>query len=298
MVTEDILAAQKQALKGKYIKGYNDFMTCQKSWITPPHLIILSNGFKYIEGLASCKHYWYCSHCHNSRLYEQSQYLSKVKEFIQKESLHPILVTLTLPHKVDDSLKRQRLILDKAVRGFLAESRNKLVKKINQSVGSKGYILRNEVTYNENFGWHPHCHIVQLNGDDYSENQKNLLTDSYIAQLEESGLHLNRFDKSNLQVNFTDNFANLNYLAKPATDLMKLSISNPEKYVEFVQSCNITTKIPLIKFRQGLKKKLNNDFPSVENNLTAREVERIPIPTYLLQDNLTVDEISELCIKA
>lgn len=141
MVDSDILAVQKALLKGKYLKSYNNFMTCQKSCYKKPELVVLSNGRHYIDGLDSCK-CGYCYHCVKVYLYKASLEMVKVKDFIQKEKLRSAMVTLTITHKVTDKLKGLRLTLDKATRGFLAESRNKLVKKINKDVGSEGYVLR------------------------------------------------------------------------------------------------------------------------------------------------------------
>ena len=78
------------------------------------------------------------------------------------------MITLTLPHKVTDKLADLRTKLDKATRNFLSAWTNKLVKEINQNVCNEGDIYRNDITYNENSGWNPHTHIVQLNKISYS----------------------------------------------------------------------------------------------------------------------------------
>lgn len=288
MSTEDILAAQKSLLKGKYLKSYNNFMTCQKSYHRRPELVLLANGRHYIDGLDSCR-CGYCYHCVKVYLYKASLEVTKAKDFIQKEKLRPTMITLTIPHKVTDNLKDLKVVLDKATRGFLAESKNKLMKSINQSVNNTGYILRNEISWNESNGWHVHCHILNLNHIDYSESQRNLLVDEFVHQLEDSGFYFNRLDRYNIErkerlVRFNDNFTNTGYIAKFGEDNpVNLALTRPERYVEFAQSFNITQKIPLVKFKNGLKSKINKSLNfSGEKNQTARELRRIELPKSLI----------------
>ena len=286
MFGDDILAAQKSLLKGKYLKSYNNFMTCQKSYHKRPELVILSNGRHYIDGLNSCR-CGYCYHCVKVYLYKASLEVAKVNDFIKKEKLRPTMLTLTIPHKVTDRLRDLKIILDKATRNFLAESKNKLMKKINKDVGSEGYILRNEITYNEQSGWHNHCHIVQLNIDDYSESQKNQLQSEFARQLELAGFLFSRLDKYNIEkkgglIHFRENSFDVSYLSKFDEDNpVNLAISNPLKYVEFAQSFNGSAKIPLLKFKNGLKSRIAKIFPE-ENNQKEKELRRIQFPESLI----------------
>lgn len=287
MVDSDILAAQKALLKGKYLKSYNNFMTCQKSYHRRPELVLLANGRHYIDGLDSCR-CGYCYHCVKIYLYKASLEVAKVKDFIQKEKLRPSLMTLTIPHKVTDKLKDLRLTLDKATRGFLAESKNKLVKKINRDVNNTGYILRNEISYNEQNGWNVHVHVLNLQKLDFTDGQKSRLVDEFVHQLEDSGFYFSRLDKYNIErkerlVRFNDNFANTGYLTKFDEDNpVNLVVTHPEQYVEFAQSFNVSQKIPLVKFKNGLKSKIKKVLNfSEENNQTARELRRIQLPESL-----------------
>ena len=288
MVTEDILVAQKSLLKGKYLKSYNNFMTCQKSYHKRPELVILSNGRHYIDGLDSCR-CGYCYHCVKVYLYKVSLEVAKAKGYIQKEKLRPTMLTLSVPHKVTDKLKGLRLVMDKAVRGFLAESRNKLIKKINKAIGNTGYILRNEISWNESNGWNTHAHVVNLQASEFTDSQKNQLVDEFIHQLLDSGLYLNRLDRYNIErkerlVRFNDNFTNTGYITKfDEGNPVNLALTQPEKYIEFAQSFNISQKIPLVKFKNGLKSKINKVLnPSGEKRQTARELRRIQLPESLI----------------
>ena len=292
MFNDPLQIAQKAILKGINIKGYKDFQCCQKSWISPPQLVIFENGFKYIDGLTTCKHFHYCAYCHKVKLHEQGHFIKLAEKYIQQENLSVTLVTLTLPRRNND-LRKQRLILDSATRNLIAESKNKVVKGINKSVGSEGYILRNEVSFSTTNGLNPHCHILTLNRDSYSAVQKDLIIDSYIAQLEDSGLFFNRLDKLKIQVNFTDNFKNIGYLAKPSTEIMELAVTEPNYYIQLAQSCNVETKIPLVKFKNGLKTKIIKalNLSGNEDARQIKEIKRIKIPEYLLNENLSVEEI-------
>lgn len=288
MVDEELLAVQKALLKGKYLKSYNNFMTCQRSYHKKPELVVLSNGRHYIYGLDSCR-CGYCYHCVKVYLYKASLEVAKAKNFIQKEKLRPTMITLTIPHKITDKLKGLRLALDRATRGFLAESKNKLVKKINQSVNNTGYILRNEISYNEQNSWNVHVHVLNLQKLDFTDGQKNQLVDEFIHQLEDSGFYFSRLDRYNIEkkerlVRFNDIFINTGYITKfDKNNPVYLAQSNPSKYIEFAQSFNITQKIPLVKFKNGLKSKINKSLNlSGEKNQTARELRRIQIPESLI----------------
>ena len=290
MFGDELFNAQKSLLADVYVKGRKDFLCCRKSQFYRPELVILNSGRFYVDrGLSTCKRILYCAECNKAYLYKKSLLMKKVEDFIQKEKLAPTMITLTLPHKVTDKLADLRAKLDKAIRNFLSARINKLVKKINQNVGSEGYIYRNDITYNEDSGWNPHTHIVQLNKISYSENQKNELIDEFARQLEQAGLYLNRFDKLKLQVNFADNFTSLNYLTKYNKDLMELAITNPPKYVELAQSGNNVKVPPMIAMKKGLSAKLN-----LSAELDGEVVDRVELPESM--KNLSAKEIAQYAL--
>mgnify|MGYP007069934107 CR=1 FL=1 len=290
MFGDDILAAQKSLLADVYVKGRKDFMCCRKSQFYKPELVILNSGRFYVDrGLSTCKRILYCAECNKAYLWKKSLLMKKVEEYVQQENLTPTMITLTIPHKLTDKLADLRTKLDKATRNFLSARTNKLMKGINQSVGNEGYIYRNDITYNENSGWNPHCHIVQLNKISYSENQKNELADEFARQLEQAGLYLNRFDKLKLQVNFADNFTSLNYLTKYNQELMELAITNSSKYIELATSGNNVKIPPLIAFKKGLMTKLNLSAES-----EGEVVDRVSLPESM--KNLSAKEIAQYAL--
>lgn len=285
MVTDELFDAQRELLrKGVYLQGYKDFFSCHNSYYKRPELVILTGGCHYIDGLVTCNKL-YCSHFVKSYLFKASKDMAKVNDFIRKEKLRPTLLTLTLPHKVTDSLKYLKVALDKATRNFLAESKNKLVKEINKDVGSEGYVLRNEVTYTGN-GWNTHCHVLNLNHVGYSEIQKDLLVDEFTRQLEDSGFHFSRLDKYNIEkkgglIHFRENSFDASYLSKYDEDNpVNLALTNLSKYIEFAQSFNVTQKIPLVKFKNGLKSKLG--ISSEKKFQREKELRRIQLPESLI----------------
>ena len=287
MFGDELFNAQKSLLANVYVKGRKDFLCCRKSQFYRPELVILSSGRFYIDrGLSTCKRILYCAECNKAYLYKRNLLMKKVEEYIQKENLVPTMITLTLPHKVTDKLADLRTKLDKATRGFLSARTDKIIKEINQSVGNVSYIYRNDITYSEESGWNPHCHIAMLNRVSYSENQRKYLTEEYARQLEQAGMYLNRLDKLKLQVDFNDNFTNLSYLAKYNAGLMNLAITNPPKYIELAQSGNKTKVPPLMAFKKGLLSKFNFSADEPEEvidrislsesiqNLSAKEIAR------------------------
>ena len=160
------------------------------------------------------------------------------------------------------------------------------MKKINKDVGDVGYILRNEITFTDN-GWHVHCHVLNLNEDNYSENQKNQLVDNFVHQLEDSGFYFNRLDRYNIKnkgglIHFRESSFDATYLSKYDDDNpVNLALSNSSKYIEFAQSFNTSAKIPLIKFKNGLKSRMGI---SKEKN-QREELRRIKIPESLINQS-------------
>ena len=289
MFDEELFNAQKRILADVYIKGRKDFLCCRKSQFYRPELVILNSGRFYVDrGLSTCKRILYCAECNKTYLYKKKLLLTKVEEYIQRENLVPTMITLTIPHKVTDTLADLRTKLDKATRNFLSARISKLVKKVNQSVGNEGYVYRNDITLTDS-GWNPHCHVVMLNKISYSENQKNQFIDEFARQLESSGLYLNRLDKLKLQVNFADNFTSLNYLTKYNKELMELALTNPPKYVELAQSGNGVKVPPLIAFKKGLMTKLNLSAES-----EGEVIDRISLPESM--KNLSAKEIAQYAL--
>ena len=291
MFDEELFNAQKRILADVYIKGRKDFLCCRKSQFYRPELVILNSGRFYVDrGLSTCKRILYCAECNKAYLYKKKLLLTKVEEYIQKDNLAPTMITLTIPHKATDRLIDLRTKLDKATRNFLSARTNKLIKEINQDVVNVSYVYRNDITYNEDSGWHPHCHVVMLNRVSYSDSQKNQLIDEFAHQLEQAGFYLNRLDKLKLQVNFTDNFINLGYLTKYNKDLMELVLTNPEKYIELATSGNNVKVPPLIAFKKGLMTKLNLSAES-----EGEVIDRISLPESM--QNLSAKEIAQYALE-
>lgn len=288
MVDEELFQAQREVLKHASLDSRHAFMTCRKSYFRRPELVILPSG-TYVSGMATCK-CGYCIHHVRRYLYKQRKRIARVEQFIQKENLHPTLMTLTLPHKATDKLKLLRLKLHQAVSKLLAtsgKSTNKLMKKINQRVDSVGYLLRNDITLTPN-GWNCHVHVVSLNKDNYSEEEKNQIADEFARILKDSGFFLSRLDEYKIEkkgglVHFVDDFANIGYLAKLDKDNpVYLAQTNPEKYKEFAQSFNMEEKIPLVKFKGYLMSKINKSLNLPEEKESEEELERIEIPEFLI----------------
>ena len=288
MVDEELFQLQRDILLHASLNSRHAFMTCRRSYFRRPELVILPTG-TYISGMATCK-CGYCIHHVKRYLYGQRNKIARVEQFIRRENLHPTLMTLTLPHKNTDNLKYLRIKLHEGTTKLLATSgktTNKLMKNINQSVGSVGYIYRNDITFTDN-GWNCHCHVVSLNRDNYSEEEKNKIADEFARILKDSGFFLSRLDeykieKRNGLIHFVDDFANVGYLAKLDKDNpVYLAQTNPQKYVEFAQSLNTKEKIPLVKFKGYLMSKINKSLNLPEEKELEEELERIEIPEFLI----------------
>lgn len=120
------------------------------------HKTISTETFHY-QNLQTCGSVWHCPCC-----------AAKISEKRQKEVLHAItshektggqvlLLTLTLPHRLNQSLKT---VLETLLMAHAAFERDREYRNgFKVTSGLVGRIRSLEVTYGEN-GWHPHLHLL------------------------------------------------------------------------------------------------------------------------------------------
>lgn len=124
-----------------------------------------------LAAVHTCRQHWLCEFCAIRRAARSmSVYLKRLDE-IRKTSPHlrPYLLTLTVKngHDLTERFDHLRVALDKLRKGFNN-------KKQGMSDGGiyglfSGGVCSVEVTYSNQFGWHPHVHILALGPADIWE---------------------------------------------------------------------------------------------------------------------------------
>lgn len=132
-----------------------------------------SKTFHY-GNLMTCKSVWVCSICGCKISEGRKEELVQVHEQWKKRSGQILLLTLTVPHTINDSCQK---VQDGLSRALYLMANRKPFKRLAAAVGLVGRIRSLETTIGPN-GWHIHFHILLF-------LQKSLQEDSLPA-LEES----------------------------------------------------------------------------------------------------------------
>lgn len=120
---------------------------------------VAPDGRASYQGLATCGSVWECPCC---AMKIKARRAEEVRQVVERHGADRCaLLTLTVRHGFGDDLKRLRVSLADAWRGF---TRGKSWKRFVEAAGVVGTIRALEVTHGAN-GWHPHLHILLLIDD-------------------------------------------------------------------------------------------------------------------------------------
>ncbi len=106
------------------------------------------------RNLVVCGRVWTCPVCASRISEERRRELSLAAGM---NDLSPMMVTFTLRHKREDRLDRVLSALLEAVRAFKS---GRYWQRIKKEYGVAGSVRSLEVTYSDENGWHPHCHML------------------------------------------------------------------------------------------------------------------------------------------
>jgi hypothetical protein len=126
-----------------------------------------STGNPYYSGLQTCSSVWICPVCAKKITEVRRQEIEKAVESHKNGSI--FMVTFTIPHYIQDSLKSSYdLLLDcrRIMKGQkkVKNLKNRFLKESFEEIAEKfdflGDIASIEITYSDNSGFHPHCHSL------------------------------------------------------------------------------------------------------------------------------------------
>lgn len=129
-----------------------------------------SRATAYFTGLMVCGSVWVCPVC--ARRISERKADDLLKFTLDHPDLHPVLVTLTLQHRLDDMLAD---VLGELLGSWRSASQRKEYKRILEAFGLVGFVRTLECTWGGAFGWHPHLHFLWFSN--------HRLTDLALAQL-------------------------------------------------------------------------------------------------------------------
>lgn len=128
------------------------------------------NGNPYFSGVDSCKNKWICPVCRERAERRNIPKLEKCLHHVysEAENKQMVMVTYTLPHNRQQSLKYLIDVFNKSLRKM---KDNSAYSKLMDSVGyiKNAYIKSVETTFSHQNGWHYHQHECYMINKDIDE---------------------------------------------------------------------------------------------------------------------------------
>ena len=150
-----------------YAHGVNRVCNCQKKRIDSN----LSVGVSYnkthktasYSNLQLCGSHWICPICSETHANARKEELQRLLVLLAKHRIYAHMLTLTVPHRLGDSLEDTLSKLSKA--------KSELFKKGLSEFENIGHITSVEVKYSAENGWHPHLHLIVFTKQSYAEQE-------------------------------------------------------------------------------------------------------------------------------
>lgn len=143
------------------------------------------HGSAFYGGLITCGSVWACPVC-SAKIQERRRVeLAHMIDWAWGQHLQPMLVTLTAPHRRDQSLSDLRAMQAKALRDLRAGKGGIAMR---QTLGYRGLVRGLELTYGSN-GWHLHTHemwLVDLHQD--ADEAREIILKRWRAACAKAGL--------------------------------------------------------------------------------------------------------------
>jgi hypothetical protein len=125
--------------------------------------IRIKDGSAYYCGLETCGNVWLCPVCsakiHHRRAHELHQTLTVWEAKGHAASL----VTITVPHDLDDPLSR---LVDAERDAWKRITAGAAWQRLKRRLGIAGHIIALEFTWGDENGWHPHYHVLLVHNQD------------------------------------------------------------------------------------------------------------------------------------
>lgn len=180
----DLLDASQELLPGERVG------ICHRHRIPEnEHIEVYHNpvtGKARYGGLMKCRSVWSCPIC-AQRITEERR--RELRDGLAQCTNRFVLVTYTLRHDVDDSLK---FMLDGLKKSFREMRSGRKWQAVKSEYGIIGGVLTTEVTYGDH-GWHVHRHELMLLPDNITDldlvNLDALLRSRWLAALEKCGMN-------------------------------------------------------------------------------------------------------------
>jgi len=125
--------------------------------------IRVKDGSAYYCGLETCGNVWLCPVCSAKIHYRRAAELRDALSTWEAGGHAASLVTITVPHDLDDPLSK---LVDTERAAWKHVTAGAGWQRLKRRLGIAGHIIALEFTWGDENGWHPHYHVLLVHDQD------------------------------------------------------------------------------------------------------------------------------------
>jgi Replication protein len=125
--------------------------------------IRIKDGTAYYCGLETCGNVWLCPVCSAKIHHRRAAELHEALTTWTDQGRAASLVTITVPHDLDDPLSK---LLDAQKDAWKHVTQGGAWQRLKRRLGIAGHIIALEFTWGDKNGWHPHHHVLLVHDHD------------------------------------------------------------------------------------------------------------------------------------
>ena len=125
--------------------------------------IRIKDGSAYYCGLETCGNVWLCPVCSAKIHHRRAAELRDALTTWETQGHAASLVTITVPHDLDDRLSK---LVDAQNGRLEARHAGAAWQRLKRRLGIAGHIIALEFTWGDENGWHPHYHVLLVHDQD------------------------------------------------------------------------------------------------------------------------------------
>lgn len=125
--------------------------------------IRIKDGRAYYCGLETCGNAWLCPVCSAKIHHRRADELREALSVWAAKGHAASLVTITVPHDLDDPLTR---LVDAERDAWKHITAGASWQRLKRRLGIAGHIIALEFTWGDENGWHPHYHVLLVHNEE------------------------------------------------------------------------------------------------------------------------------------
>jgi replication protein len=125
--------------------------------------IRIKDGSAYYCGLETCGSVWLCPVCSAKIHHRRAAELREALDTWDQKGHAASLVTITVPHHLDDRLAR---LVDAERAAWKHVTAGAAWQRLKRKLGIAGHVIALEFTWGDENGWHPHYHVLLIHEQD------------------------------------------------------------------------------------------------------------------------------------